>query len=36
MENGIRIFNNPRFGEVKMYPASVLDEVFEQSLTMKL
>jgi phage anti-repressor protein len=24
---------DPRFGEVKMYPAGVLDEVFEQSLT---
>jgi phage anti-repressor protein len=26
---------DPRFGEVKMYPATVLDEVFEQSLTLK-
>jgi phage anti-repressor protein len=26
---------DPRFGEVKMYPANVLDEVFEQSLTIK-
>jgi phage anti-repressor protein len=26
---------DPRFGEVKMYPAPVLDEVFEQSLTTK-
>jgi hypothetical protein len=26
---------DPRFGEVKMYPVSVLDEVFEQSLTWK-
>jgi hypothetical protein len=24
---------DPRFGEVKMYPTSVLDEVFERSLT---
>jgi Rha family phage regulatory protein len=26
---------DPRFGEVKMYPTAVLDEVFEQSLTTK-
>jgi phage anti-repressor protein len=26
---------DPRFGEVKMYPAFVLDEVFEQSLRVK-
>ncbi|MDR3351039.1 MAG: antA/AntB antirepressor family protein [Prevotellaceae bacterium] len=26
---------DPRFGEVRMYPADVLDEVFEQSLTVK-
>jgi hypothetical protein len=26
---------DPRFGEVKMYPTNVLDEVFEQSLTEK-
>jgi hypothetical protein len=26
---------DPRFGEVKMYPTEVLDEVFEQSLSEK-
>ena len=27
--------HDPRFGEVWTYPASVLDEVFEQSLTVE-